>query len=264
MELAQALRQHFGYDAFRKGQEEVVRSVLSGRPTIAILPTGGGKSLCYQLPALATDQGSANGLVLVVSPLIALMSDQWRRLKEAGVRASMLASGMEDGHNAQALRDVEAGVTQLVLASPERFASGAFREALARRPVSLFVVDEAHCVSQWGHDFRPAYLALPDAIRALERPPILALTATATRQVVEDIVRQLGMSSAEIVNLGIERPNLRYEVLRTVNGAAKRESLLRVLREENGKVESAARRLGIPRSTLYQKIKKWEMSASQS
>src|ERR1019366_4088858 len=133
----EALLERFGLEAFRPGQREAVEAALEGRDSLVVMPTGGGKSLCYQLPALA-DQG----LVVVVSPLIALMSDQLRRLEEAGVRATMLASGMEEGHNGQALRDIEGGVSQLVLAAPERFASGGFRAALAQRRVGLFVVDE--------------------------------------------------------------------------------------------------------------------------
>src|ERR1700676_4918945 len=125
----------FGLEAFRPGQREAVEAALSGRDSLVVMPTGGGKSLCYQLPALATDRMATRPLVVVVSPLIALMSDQLRRLEQAGVSATMLASGMEEGHNSQGLRDIRAGVTELVLAAPERFASGAFRDALASRRV---------------------------------------------------------------------------------------------------------------------------------
>ncbi len=156
------LLERFGLREFRPGQREAVQAALDGRDSLVVMPTGGGKSLCYQLPALAD-----GGLVLVVSPLIALMSDQLRRLNEAGVRAAMLASGMAEGHNAQALREIAAGSCQLVLAAPERFGSAAFREALARRSVALFVVDEAHCVAEWGHDFRPDYLRLHEVISSL-------------------------------------------------------------------------------------------------
>src|SRR6202162_2714178 len=185
------LLSRFGLQAFRPGQREAVQAALEGRDSLVVMPTGGGKSLCYQLPALATDRTPS--LVVVVSPLIALMSDQWRRLKEAGVRATMLASGMVEGHNAQALSEIEGGATQLVLAAPERFASAAFRRALAARRVALFVVDEAHCVAEWGHDFRPDYLRLHDAIEALGRPPVMASTATATPRVAAEIATRLGL-----------------------------------------------------------------------
>ncbi len=213
-----------------------MQAALDGRDSLVVMPTGGGKSLCYQLPALASDAdpaGPDRGLVVVVSPLIALMSDQWRRLREAGVHATMLASGMEEGHNAQALRDIEAGATQLVLAAPERFASGAFRAALARRQVALFVVDEAHCVAEWGHDFRPDYLRLHDAIDSLGRPAVMAATATATPQVAQEIAQRLGLRDPVSIRSGFDRPNLTFDVV-SVEGkgavARKRAALMHVLR----------------------------------
>jgi ATP-dependent DNA helicase RecQ len=230
----------FGLETFRPGQREAVAAALAGRDSLVVMPTGGGKSLCYQLPALRDD-----GLVVVVSPLIALMSDQWRRLREAGVRSTMLASGMQDGHNAQALREIESGELQLVLAAPERFASGAFREALARRRVSLFVVDEAHCVAEWGHDFRPDYLRLHDAIAALThgyppggRPPVMAATATATPRVAEEIAARLELREPVSIRSGFDRPSITFDVF-TAEGkgavARKRAALLQVLGEPSAR-----------------------------
>jgi RecQ family ATP-dependent DNA helicase len=235
MPSPEQLLRRFGLEAFRPGQREAVQGALEGRDSLVVMPTGGGKSLCYQLPALAD-----RGLVLVVSPLIALMSDQLRRLEQAGVRASMLASGMEEGHNAQALSDIEAGVTQLVLAAPERFASSAFRNALSRRSVSLFVVDEAHCVAEWGHDFRPDYLRLQEAIRSLNgsadgaRPAVMAATATATPRVAQEIAARLGLREWVSIRSGFDRPNLTFDVVRLEGKGAvarKQAVLLHALRD---------------------------------
>jgi ATP-dependent DNA helicase RecQ len=232
------LLERFGLQAFRPGQREAVQAALEGRDSLVVMPTGAGKSLCYQLPALASDWNSTNPdptrpLVVVVGPLIALMADQWRRLRDTGVRAAMLASGMEEGHNQRALRDIEAGEVQLVLASPERFGSPAFRAALASRRVGLFVVDEAHCVAEWGHDFRPDYLRLHGAIASLTpRPPVMAATATATPRVAGEIAARLGLHEWVAISSGFDRPNLVFDVV-GVEGkgavARKRATLLHAL-----------------------------------
>jgi len=222
----------FGLGEFRVGQREAVEAALAGRDCLVVMPTGAGKSLCYQLPALASEGDPGRPLTVVVSPLIALMADQWRRLRGTPLRAAMLASGMDDGHNSQALREIESGEAQLVLAAPERFASRAFRLALAQRRVGLFVVDEAHCVAEWGHDFRPDYLRLQDAIAALGRPPVMAATATATPRVAGEIATRLGLRDWVAVSSGFDRPNLTFDVV-TVEGkgavARKRATLLHVL-----------------------------------
>jgi ATP-dependent DNA helicase RecQ len=234
----EALLARFGLHAFRPGQREAVQAALDGRDSLVVMPTGGGKSLCYQLPALASEHDPRHPLVVVVSPLIALMADQWQRLREAGVRATMLASGMADGHNAQALVDIAQGHTQLVLAAPERFGSRAFRDALAQRRIGLFVVDEAHCVAEWGHDFRPDYLRLHSAIDALGRPPVMATTATATPSVAQEIARRLGLRDWLSVRSGFDRPNLAFDVVRLEGKGAvarKRAALLHVLGEPDAR-----------------------------
>jgi ATP-dependent DNA helicase RecQ len=227
------LLERFGLKAFRPGQREAVQAALDGRDSLVVMPTGGGKSLCYQLPALAGNlRGTSEALVVVVSPLIALMADQLARLQEAGVSAAMLASGMAEGHNAQALRSISSGEAQLVLAAPERFASRAFRETLATRRVGLFVVDEAHCVAEWGHDFRPDYLRLHGAIETLGRPAVMAATATATPKVAEEIAMRLGLRDPVAVRSGFDRPNLSFDVVGLEGKGAvarKRATLLHAL-----------------------------------
>jgi superfamily II DNA helicase RecQ len=246
----------FGLQAFRPGQREAVQAALDGRDSLVVMPTGGGKSLCYHLPALAAQADPARPLVVVVSPLIALMSDQYARLQQAGVGAAMLASGQADGHNARALDAIESGGVALVLAAPERFASQRFREALSTRSVVLFVVDEAHCVAEWGHDFRPDYLRLQAAIEALaspgtphgggqaggragsdggragRRPAVMAATATATPRVAEEIAARLGLRDPVTVRSGFDRPNLTFDVV-SLEGkgavARKRATLLHAL-----------------------------------
>lgn len=235
----QQLLERFGLSEFRPGQREAVQAALEGRDSLVVMPTGGGKSLCYQLPALASGDDPDRPLVLVVSPLIALMADQRRRLEQAGVSAAMLASGMAEGHNSQALRDIASGEARLVLAAPERFASRAFRETLAKRKVALFVVDEAHCVAEWGHDFRPDYLRLHRAIGELThcypaggRPAVMAATATATPRVAEEIAARLGLRAPVLIRSGFDRPNLSFDVVSFEGKGAvarKRATLLHLL-----------------------------------
>jgi len=228
----EALLARLGLDTFRPGQREAVAAALAGRDSLVVMPTGGGKSLCYQLPALAD-----RGLVVVISPLIALMADQLRRMIEGGVRAAMLASGMSEEAYRGALNEIRSGEAQLVLAAPERFASAAFRSALAQRRVALFVVDEAHCVTEWGHDFRPDYLRLHHAIADLGRPPVMAATATATPRVAQEIAERLGLRDPVSVRSGFDRPNLAFDVF-AVEGkgamARKRGALLHRLRGPDG------------------------------
>ncbi|MGH2842356.1 MAG: RecQ family ATP-dependent DNA helicase, partial [Solirubrobacteraceae bacterium] len=203
-----ALLTHYGLSAFRPGQREAVSACLAGRDALVIMPTGGGKSLCYILPGLASAR-----LTVVVSPLIALMSDQHRRLAAGGHPVVMLASGMPEDHNRAALAAIRTGSARIAYCSPERFASRAFIEALATRELALFVVDEAHCLSEWGHDFRPDYLRLQAAAERLGRPPVLACTATATPAVAEEIEARLGLREPLVVHGGFDRPNLSFDVL---------------------------------------------------
>ncbi len=219
----------FGLDEFRPGQEEIIRSVLEGADTVAIMPTGAGKSLCYQIPALLLP-----GTTVVVSPLISLMKDQGDKLVDMGLAASPMNSTLTAREESEHLESIATERSEFVLTTPERLATEDFREALRQTPIDLIVVDEAHCVSQWGHDFRPAYLEIRDAIAALGKPPVLALTATARPELLADVLAQLGIPDAHVVNTGVYRPNLHYEVMRTVNEPQKREHLVRLLREIDG------------------------------
>src|SRR5262249_17642065 len=187
-ELPEAAPPHFGYGAVRPGQEAIIRSVPSGRPTLAILPTGGGKSLCYQLPALLLE-----GTTVVASPLVALMKDQVDALTARGIPATFINSSLSEGERRERQARLRAGPFRPVYVAPERFRSSSFREAMASVRVPLFAIDEAHCISSWGHDFRPDYLRLAEAWGHLRAERILALTATATPEVRKDVIRALGL-----------------------------------------------------------------------
>jgi RecQ family ATP-dependent DNA helicase len=224
-DLQSALKQHFAYDSFRKGQEAIVRSVLSGRPTIAILPTGGGKSLCYQLPALLLE-----GTTVVVSPLVALMKDQVDALRARGIAATLVNSSLSDGERQERQGALRRGEYRLVYVAPERFKSPSFLAAMAGIPVPLLAVDEAHCISAWGHDFRPEYQKIAQARSALQAERVLALTATATPEVRRDIADALELRDPKVFVAGFDRPNLFIEVLRVSGDKDKLGRLLALAR----------------------------------
>jgi len=223
------LRNVFGVDKLRAGQQAVIDSVLEGRDTLAIMPTGSGKSLCYQIPASILP-----GTTVVVSPLISLMKDQLESLEEIGISAAQVNSSLSREEELEALDSIRSSHSRIVFCTPERLATEEFLDVLKATEISLLVVDEAHCISQWGHDFRPAYLEIGAAIAALGKPPVLALTATATEDVVEDIARQLGAPRIKVVNTGIYRPNLHYRVQQVTNPQEKTEQALRLVRGTEG------------------------------
>jgi len=205
-----SLQQHFGFEDFREGQREVIGSILEGKDAVVVMPTGSGKSLCYQLPALILD-----GATLVVSPLIALMKDQVDALHARGLPATFINSSISESEQRARIEGLRRGEHKLVYVAPERFRSSRFNSALQQIPISLFAVDEAHCISTWGHDFRPDYLRLRSVIRSLGNVQTLALTATATPYVRSDIIQQLGLKQPQTFVSGFDRPNLSIEIIHT-------------------------------------------------
>jgi ATP-dependent DNA helicase RecQ len=222
-------RDRFGVTEFRPGQRALVRAALEGRHALGVLPTGAGKSLTYQLPALLLP-----GVTVVVSPLLSLIQDQTEKLEDADVPAEKLDSTLTDREAREASSAVRDGEAALVYVTPERLERPETRAMLRERGVALLVVDEAHCVSQWGHDFRPAYLSIRDAHAALGSPPVLALTATATPEVAADVLAQLGVHDAQVIRSDTERTNLFFEVTRTPSEDAKEGALLAAVRETKG------------------------------
>ena len=220
------LRKHWGYSEFRPGQEAIIRSVVEGRDTLALMPTGGGKSLTYQVPTLARE-----GLCIVVTPLIALMKDQVDRLKNMGINAVAIHSGLSYSKIDIALDNCVYGDVKFLYVAPERLATEAFRLRVQRMNVSLLAVDEAHCISQWGYDFRPSYLRIAEIRKMLPDTPILALTASATEMVAKDIMERLGFTEPNILRSSFARPNLAYAVRHTDD---KSEQLLRIIRNVEG------------------------------
>ena len=228
-EASAALHSAFGYAQFRPGQGQAVRAVLEGRDTLVILPTGGGKSLCFQVPALLLP-----GLTVVVSPLISLMKDQVDALTARGLPAAFINSTLTSSQVADRLARAARGDIKLLYVAPERFDQGTTAERLRAIGVSLLAIDEAHCISEWGHDFRPSYLRMAAVRERLGDPPTIALTATATPEVRRDIARQLHLDDPVTVITGFDRHNLRYHVVPTKTEADKDAALAGVLREHEG------------------------------
>ena len=207
LDLLQHLRQRFGFEDFRHGQREVMEAVLNRRDVLAVMPTGQGKSLCFQLPATLT-----LGLTVVISPLIALMKDQVDALRTRGIAASAFHSGLSSTERDRVIQDMRLGKLRLLYLAPERIQHDWFMRHVRMAGPSLLVVDEAHCISHWGHDFRPDYLRLGELRRQLDSPPCLALTATATTRVQQDIHDKLEFRQPLTVITGFRRPNLRFAV----------------------------------------------------
>lgn len=217
------LKIHYGYDAFRPGQDQAIENVLNGKSTIVIMPTGGGKSLCYQLPALLLE-----GATIVISPLISLMKDQVDSLEKIGIPATFINSSITPEASQARLDAVKNGTYKLLYIAPERFYSPEFMATLKEIKISLVAIDEAHCISQWGHDFRPSYLRVKDAIKELGSPIVIALTATATPEVKEDIIKQLDLINPEVIITGFARPNLQFAAIQA-SDSTKPDIVLRAI-----------------------------------
>ena len=237
MDKYSVLKQYFGHSEFRRGQEWLIDGILEGRDVLGIMPTGGGKSLCYQVPALLLP-----GVTLVISPLISLMKDQVTALLEAGVDAAFLNSSLNTEQLRNTYGHVRKGAYKLIYIAPERLSGEGFYELMREQDISLVAVDEAHCISQWGQDFRPSYLKIAEFVDKLPRRPILAaFTATATAEVRRDIVRLLHLQNSIDVITGFDRPNLFFDVQHPRNKMAVLSSLIEQRRNKSGIIYCATR-----------------------
>ncbi|WP_062232177.1 DNA helicase RecQ [Fictibacillus sp. FJAT-27399] len=222
----QILERHFGYSSFRPGQEQVIKSIFQHKNTLGIMPTGGGKSICYQVPAMLL-----NGVTLVISPLISLMKDQVDSLENAGIPSTYINSSLSDEDIQDRIQQAANGAYQLIYVAPERLESMAFRRLIGKMNISMIAIDEAHCISQWGHDFRPSYLRIKDMLASLHpRPVIVALTATATKEVTKDICRLLDIQPENTFVTGFARNNLTFSIIKD---EVKREYLLRYVKKNS-------------------------------
>ena len=238
MQAQETLRKYFGHEAFRPGQEVMVNALTHHRDALGVMPTGAGKSMCYQVPALMMP-----GVAIVISPLISLMADQVAALKSAGVPAAYLNSSLTPRQMELAMQRARQGAYKIIYVAPERLETPSFQAMAQSMPISLLAVDEAHCVSQWGQDFRPVYLRIADFVDSLPTRPVLgAFTATATERVRQDIIRLLRLQNPETVTTGFDRPNLYFEVIRPKNRDAALMDILRRKRGESGIVYCATRK----------------------
>lgn len=224
------LQKFFSFSDFRPGQREIVEAIVAGKDVVALMPTGGGKSLCYQLPAIISDK-----LSIVISPLIALMKDQVDALNARGIGATYLNSTLTPEESTKRMDDIRSGRTKILYIAPERFGSNEFRKEFSQMDVHMVAVDEAHCVSQWGHDFRPDYLKIKKYINLLKnRPTIAAFTATATPEVKDDIIERLGLSEPQVFIRGFDRPNLKFFVQENLKPTQRQAELLRIIKSLEG------------------------------
>ena len=241
MNINQTLKQYFGYDSLRTGQEELINGILSGHDVLGIMPTGAGKSLCYQLPALML-----NGITLVISPLISLMSDQVKALNQAGVHAAYINSSLTENQIRMALSYASQGRYKIIYVAPERLNTPRFLDFACNADISMLTVDEAHCISQWGQDFRPSYLEIAGFLTRLPKRPIVsAFTATATERVKNDIVASLGLNNPVTMVTGFDRPNLFFRVVTRKGGSQKDNSIINYVKkheDESGIIYCATKK----------------------
>lgn len=241
MNINQTLKQYFGYDSLRTGQEELINGILSGHDVLGIMPTGAGKSLCYQLPALML-----KGITLVISPLISLMSDQVKALNQAGVHAAYINSSLTENQIRMALSYASQGRYKIIYVAPERLNTPRFLDFACNADISMLTVDEAHCISQWGQDFRPSYLEIAGFLtRLLRRPIVSAFTATATERVKNDIVASLGLNNPVTMVTGFDRPNLFFRVVTRKGGSQKDNSIINYVKkheDESGIIYCATKK----------------------
>lgn len=241
MNINQTLKQYFGYDSLRTGQEELINGILAGHDVLGIMPTGAGKSLCYQLPALML-----NGITLVISPLISLMSDQVKALNQAGVHAAYINSSLTENQIRMALSYASQGRYKIIYVAPERLNTPRFLDFACNADISMLTVDEAHCISQWGQDFRPSYLEIAGFLTRLPRRPIVsAFTATATERVKNDIVASLGLNNPVTMVTGFDRPNLFFRVVTRRGGSQKDNSIINYVKkheDESGIIYCATKK----------------------